>query len=1006
MNEKTSFPEKPVPGPAPGQRAERGHFDKTIDESTILHYLTIYVLCCDVSCRYSGKRIFMKSILIVEDNPIIARDISGILKKKGYAIRGTASSAHETMAILKGGAPDLILMDIILEGDKDGIELAVDISAQYDVPIIYLTAHSDEKTVERAKKTVPYGYVTKPISQQELLLTVEISLYKHQMEMNLKRSEMSLRESQEVARLGSYEIDIPSGTWRSSPILDTIFGIGPDYERNVEGWERLIHPEDRPMIMQYLQDLFVDAPLHKGDYRIIRANDGAVRWVAGMARLLRDTGGKPVGMHGIIQDITDRKAAEQELEKKNREIQSAMEDLAAANEELQSAMEEMEATNEELLATNEEFEASNEELIKTQNELFHSEQQYRTLFNEMLDGYALHEIILDERGKAVDYRFLDINPAFQRLTGIPRSVIGKRVLEVIPGLEKYWIDTYGEVAITGKPKVFTNYSKDLARWFDVTAFRPAENQFAAIFVDVTERKKGEIALKESEENLRRTFNAINDVILILDTGFNIVWSNLAAQERYGTTRNEKCYRLLKRRETPCTECITLDAFSDGKPHRAEETALLKDGTRVYHMVTSSPITASDGSINSVVNVYKDTTLRKLMEVRMGKLNILKEHLLEQGPLEDKLKKITDYIVEAFDADFARIWIIRPGDRCRYGCCHADAVSPADVCADTERCLHLMASSGRYTHTDGEVHRRIPFGCYKIGEIASGNERSFVTNDISADPRIHDHEWADSLCLTSFAGYRILSGTGQPMGVMALFSRHPVTGDDNIMLENIAGTAGQVIQTSEAQESISRSLKEKETLLQEIHHRVKNNLQVITSLLALQSSQIDDERICSIFNDCEARIRAMALIHEKLYHSEDLAHVNFKEYLNEFVDELFQSHADLDWAISYRIDVENLSLTIEKAIPCGLLANELISNAMKHAFPGRESGSFTIELKKNSNGSYTFTVADNGVGLPGNIEEKKKKSLGLQLVDALVRQIKGELSITSNQGTVISITFPE
>ena len=948
----------------------------------------------------------MKNILIVEDNPIISRDIAGILRKKGYEVSGSASTAADAMAIIQKNPPDLILMDIILEGDKDGIELSGEINSAYDIPVIYLTAHSDEKTVERAKKTVPYGYITKPISQQELLLTVQISLYKHEMEKKLKQSEANLRESQEVAMLGSYEIDIPAGAWSCSDILNGIFGIDHRYEKNVDGWSMLIHPDDRVKIMKYFQDLFTGGSSFKIDYRIIRNSDGAERWVSGLGKILYNDRGEPVIMRGTIQDITDRKAAELGLVGKNRDLKAAMEELAATNEELQSAMEEMEATNEELLATNEEFEASNEELVKTQNDLFQSEKQYRTLFNEMLDGYALHEIICDDRGDPVDYRFLDLNPAFEKMTGMQRSIIGKRVREVIPGVESTWIETYGSVALTGEPKIFTSYSKDLGRWFDVTAFRPAERQFACIFCDVTERKMSEIAIKESEEKLRRTFNSIDDVISIMDDQYNILWSNMAAQERYGHTLGEKCYRVFKHHDSACRQCIARDAFADGKPHRSEESAILRDGTRVFHMVTSSPITGSDGRITSVVNVYKDITQKKLMEVRIGKLNALRESLLEQASLEEKLKKITDVIVETFEADFSRIWIIRPGDLCRSGCRHANAAIQADTCPDKSRCLHLIASSGRYSHRDGEMHRRIPFGFCKIGDIASGNDRSYVINDVTVNPGIRDHEWAKSLGLASFAGYRMLTDSGKSIGVMALFSRHPITGDDSILLENLAGTAGQVIQTSEVQEKIARSLKEKETLLQEIHHRVKNNMQVITSLLALQSSQIDDEKICALFNECENRVRAMALIHEKLYHSDDLAHVNFKEYLNEFVQELFQSYSELDWNISYRINAENISLSLDKAIPCGLLANELISNAMKHAFPGEKSGTFTIDLKKNSDGSYTLAVADNGIGLPENLEERKKKSLGLQLVDALVRQIRGELSITSHGGTIISVTFPE
>ena len=193
--------------------------------------------------------------------------------------------------------------------------------------------------------------------------------------------------------------------------------------------------------------------------------------------------------------------------------------------------------------------------------------------------------------------------------------------------------------------------------------------------------------------------------------------------------------------------------------------------------------------------------RQQAMVRQQKINALNEGLLAPGPLDEKLRKITDCVVEAFDADFCRSWVTQPGDRCDSGCVHAQVTDGPHVCRQRDRCLHLMASSGRYTHTDGEVHRRVPFGCYKIGRVASGAEHKFLTNDVGSEPRVHNHEWAKGLGLVAFAGYQLRPFGGDAMGVLALFSKRPITPDEDALLESLSSVAAQMIRAARAEEAL-------------------------------------------------------------------------------------------------------------------------------------------------------------------------------------------------------------
>ena len=212
---------------------------------------------------------------------------------------------------------------------------------------------------------------------------------------------------------------------------------------------------------------------------------------------------------------------------------------------------------------------------------------------------------------------------------------------------------------------------------------------------------------------------------------------------------------------------------------------------------------------------REVVERKLGEKRTQLLSRLREELLISANLSDKLKRITDCIVECFNADFARIWLIKSGDLCDSGCIHAKVTEGPHVCQYRKHCLHLQVSSGRYTHVDGEVHRRVPFGCYKIGLVASDENPKFITNDVIHDSKIHHHEWAKELGLVSFAGYRLLSATGNPIGVLALFSKQAISNEEDALLEDLANTTAQIVQTSQSEKALRESEERYRSILESI-----------------------------------------------------------------------------------------------------------------------------------------------------------------------------------------------
>lgn len=207
-----------------------------------------------------------------------------------------------------------------------------------------------------------------------------------------------------------------------------------------------------------------------------------------------------------------------------------------------------------------------------------------------------------------------------------------------------------------------------------------------------------------------------------------------------------------------------------------------------------------------------------------------------------------------------------------------------------------------------------------------------------------------------------------------------------------------------EERIKSSLKEKEILLKEIHHRVKNNMQIISSMLGLQSGFIEDKILNDILRDSQNRIKSMALIHEKLYQSENMANINFNEYINSLVRNLYNSYTIDSSRIKLITNIDDISFNIDMAIPLGLITNELISNSLKHAFPAPRSGVIEIEIKRIDTNNYELIVNDNGIGLPDGFNIEESKSLGLKLVSVLVEQINGNIIINSNNGASFTIHF--
>jgi two-component sensor histidine kinase len=251
----------------------------------------------------------------------------------------------------------------------------------------------------------------------------------------------------------------------------------------------------------------------------------------------------------------------------------------------------------------------------------------------------------------------------------------------------------------------------------------------------------------------------------------------------------------------------------------------------------------------------------------------------------------------------------------------------------------------------------------------------------------------------------LCSRDQILGVLDVQSpeRNAFSENDVLVIETVAQQIAIAMENARLYEQARRDSEIKTTLLQEVHHRVKNNLQIISSLLDLQADARNDPLVLQALEDSRHRVRAMALVHETLYQSEDLARLDLASYLQNLADYLVDAYDGFTSDITLQLQVDSVPLGLDRAVPCGLMISELVTNALKHAFPDGGPGEIQIAAHLQVE-QVELIVRDDGVGLPADIDPETSTSLGLRLVHLLIRQLQGNLCIDRKHGTAFKILF--
>jgi PAS domain S-box-containing protein len=386
----------------------------------------------------------------------------------------------------------------------------------------------------------------------------------------------------------------------------------------------------------------------------------------------------------------------------------------------------------------------------------------------------------------------------------------------------------------------------------------------------------------------------------------------------------------------------------------EKRYIRQDASHVWVNLTVSLVHAPTGEPNYFIAVVEDISGRKLAEDALHKANqALQASLKDLANIKFALDQSS--IVAITDSTGKINYV---NDKF----CEISKYSAAELLGQN----HRIINSGYHSK---EFFQKI-WATISSGQVWQG--------EIKNRAKDGTFYWVDTTIVP------FLSAEGKPYQYVAIRS--------------------DITERKQAEEQIKESLKEKEVLLKEIHHRVKNNLQIISSLLNLQSSSIEEQRILEILKACESRVASMALIHEQLYQSTDLARIDLAEYVENLTANLLNSYELHSQQVALKIDVENIFLSINTAIPCGLIINELVSNSLKYAFSSGSPGEIHIKIHVKNGNQIMLVVSDNGIGLSQDFDFQNTETLGLQLVTALTTQLRGSIKVERDNGTKFEIIF--
>ena len=826
-----------------------------------------------------------------------------------------------------------------------------------------------------------------------------------------KRAEEALKESEEKYRdLVENLTEViyalkPSGeVIYVSPAVKSLIGYSPK-EIKGQSFAGLMHEDDLPQASKRIQKILSGASV-TGEYRI-RAKSGQIRWIR--------TSSRPVfkenhitGIQGILTDITESKEAEKELKESEKKYRELIE------KSLQGVV-----------------------IIQDSRIVFANNALAR------ITGFTVKELLslTPERMKVL------IHPEDQeRVWGLLENRLAGKALPPhyeCRGIRKdgsvMWMEIFAhQIIFNGKPAL------------------------QGAIIDITERKHAEEALRESEEKYKTLVETSPDAVTATDLEGKITYASQQTLNLYGYRNakeliGKSALDLIAPEEHERAMKNLKRILKEGIIKNEEYILLKKDGTQLFGELSAALVRDSEENPKMFIVTIRDITERKKAEEAMQFMQFSIDHTADAAfwmgkdarftyvndaacrALGYSRKELLNMSVQDIDPDFpAEVWpehwkeVKRRGSFSfeshhrtkkgrifpveitvnylefggnEYNCAFAKDITERkrteeelqareaylDQLIETAQEAIVMADNTGMALRINQEFTRL-FGYTKEEAVGQNLDELIVPQKLKKSATLITEKVAKGE-KASFEAIR-RHKNGQMIAVSVLASPIVVGGKQ-------IGTYGiyrNITERKKAEEQIKASLKEKEILLQEVHHRVKNNMQIISSLLNLQSRHIKDEESLELFKSSQNRVKSMALIHERLYQSKDFTRIDVADYVQNLTNHLFITYGISRDDIKLKINIKDIFLDINTAIPCALIINEIVSNSLKHAFPNGKKGEIKISMHPLSKDEVELVVGDNGVGIPEDANLRNTKSLGLYLVSMLAEdQLHGEIKLDKTEG---------
>ncbi len=598
-------------------------------------------------------------------------------------------------------------------------------------------------------------------------------------------------------------------------------------------------------------------------------------------------------------------------------------------------------------------------------------EQKSNYISTILNTASALVVVLDLKGRIVNF-----NRACEQTTDyLWEQVSNKYIWELLllPEDVEIWHSALAAVVIERSPIALETYwmtrngDRRLITW-TLAVWCDRQGRVECVIctgIDTSVRQQVEQKLQETTRLQNAILYSANYAVIVTDIEGTIINFNLAAQKWLGYSSQEIVgkttpsifhdpHEMAQRAQELSQElAITIEPGFEvfvakarqGQPDEREWSYIRKDGSRFLVLLSITALIDTHSNITGFLGIASDITKRKQAEVALRESEERFQAFMNNSPVIAFIKDEqgrTIYINEPFERKFQVKLADLRGKK-------DEEWLPKEIAKQVSKNDKAVFSTGKTVETIETV------------PTPDGSSRDWLV-------------------------FKFLFGD---------IDEKPMLG----------GVAIDITERQQAEEQVKAALQEKEVLLKEVHHRVKNNLQVIDSLFRHQCRHSNNDQVIYVLKECQNRVTSMALLHEKLYQSKNLSEINFAEYIKSLVASLFDSYSSYGNLPSIKIDVERVLLDFDLALNCGLLVNELVTNSLKYAFPEGLVGEINIRFFEDNSHHYNLVVQDNGVGFSIKPDLKKVKSLGLKLVRSLVRQIDGEVEINSIDGTEFKIIFP-